>query len=277
MEIPFYYSFKDFKTNYNFDYIDFKNKFQNFEHYLTEIGIKTNEEIERLSNSNNELTEKEIEKFEKLNDIENIVHEKILSFLLENESPLFPDFKKGDSKEIYILKLKLGFNDYYNKLLQNDSNPNEEKKRLINRFWNRFLTDEVLLELKKIRKFIVNKLAEIENFKEIENDKIQVSETPENDYSGKNELKAKEKLIILDKLGIIDLIRCKMKQPDNAIHLAEIVGAITGIDNTKGTLTGYCNYLIRPDDNNKNSPYNSEQTKNKAMQIFNTFKLNAND
>lgn len=93
------------------------------------------------------------------------------------------------------------------------------------------------------------------------------------DYSGKNELTPKEKLIILDKLGIIDLLTTKLDYSDNATHLAEILGAITGIDNQKGTLTGYCNYLIRPDDFNKNSPYFSETTVKKAAQIYNTFKI----
>ncbi|UFK98828.1 hypothetical protein [Kaistella faecalis] len=101
----------------------------------------------------------------------------------------------------------------------------------------------------------------------------ETSEIPDNDYSGKNELKPKEKLIVLDKLGIIDLLIKKLEYSDNATHLTEIIQSITGIDNQKGTLTGYCNYLIRPDHGNKNSPYFSENTVKKATQIYNTFRI----
>lgn len=115
--------------------------------------------------------------------------------------------------------------------------------------------------------------AEIEKSIFLKDSERQTFEIPENDYSGKNELKPKEKLIILDKLGVVKFLTDKLDVSDNATHLAEILGAITGIDNQKGTLTGYCNYLIRPDNSNKNSPYFSETTVKKANQIYNTFNI----
>ncbi|WP_133438951.1 hypothetical protein [Chryseobacterium salivictor] len=99
------------------------------------------------------------------------------------------------------------------------------------------------------------------------------SDSSANDYSGKNELSPKEKLIVLDKLGIINFLTGKLDYSDNATHLAEILGAITGIDNQKGTLTGYCNYLIRSEPTHRNSPYYSYKTKERANEIYNKFKI----
>lgn len=134
---------------------------------------------------------------------------------------------------------------------------------------------------------IISQQSQILKFIEIEiakeNEKLKVRkigftpletfEIPENDYSGKNELKPKEKLIVLDKLGVVEFLTDKLNVSDNATHLADILGVITGIDNQKGTLTGYCNYLIRPDHGNKNSPYFSETTVRKANRIYNTFNI----
>lgn len=98
-------------------------------------------------------------------------------------------------------------------------------------------------------------------------------EVLENDYSGKSELSSKEKLIILDKLGIVKFLTEKLQASDNATHLAEILQAITGIDNQKNTLIGYCNYLIRSDQYHRNSPYYSDKTKQRANEIYNKFKI----
>lgn len=128
--------------------------------------------------------------------------------------------------------------------------------------------DEILSYL-----YVLLENEKINVFKNLKPTSPETFEMPENDYSGKNELKPKEKLIILDKLGVVEFLTDKLNVSDNATHLAEILGAITGIDNQKGTLTGYCNYLIRPDHGNKNSPYFSETTVKKANQIYNTFNI----
>ncbi|QDP85602.1 hypothetical protein FNJ88_08505 [Chryseobacterium sp. SNU WT5] len=141
--------------------------------------------------------------------------------------------------------------------------------------WEKILYPFEFFCLYQFERLLKNKIVEV-NEKSLNENRTVVTnifEIPENEYSGKNELSPKEKLIVLDKLGIVELLRQKLNFNDNATHLAEILGAITGIDNTKGTLTGYCNYLTRSDHSNKNSPYSSENTVNKAMQIYNTFKL----
>lgn len=103
-----------------------------------------------------------------------------------------------------------------------------------------------------------------------QNDDSKQNEVSENDFS---DTKAKEKLILLDKLGIVKFLIDHLEYKENATHLADIISSITGIDNKKGTLTGYCNYLIRPVNDNRNSPYFSENTVSKSMQIFNKFRL----
>lgn len=182
-----------------------------------------------------------------------------------------------DDGELYELDLRIstGKNPY----------PENASKELIDQIRKVKVQYEILSTEHSKKRLENEQYLEIKRFikKEIESEKInllrfQISETnsfeiPENDYSGKNELSAKEKLIILDKLGIVHLIREKLEYNDNATHLAEILGSLTGIDNRKSTLTGYCNYLIRPDDEDKNSPYNSRKTVSKAMQIYNTFKI----
>lgn len=103
-----------------------------------------------------------------------------------------------------------------------------------------------------------------------QNDDSKQNEISENDFS---DTKVKEKLILLDKLGIVKFLIEQLADKTNATHLADIISSLTGIDNKTGTLTGYCNYLIRPDNYNKNSPYFSENTVSKSMQIFNKFRL----
>ena len=128
----------------------------------------------------------------------------------------------------------------------------------------------------RIADWIDEKIKKFYSFNKIQTpqtETLEPAKLPDYDYSGKNELKPKEKLILLDKLGIIKFLTNKLDVSDNATHLAEILGAITGIDNQKGTLTGYCNYLIRPDHGNKNSPYFSETTVKRANQIYNTFNI----
>lgn len=102
----------------------------------------------------------------------------------------------------------------------------------------------------------------------------QPIETPEIDFSGKDELKPKQKLIILNELGVIDFINDKLQDKGNATHLSEILNTILGVE-TK-TLRGYVNLLIRPDETQRNSPYNSKKVVSETMQILNKFKLKEN-
>lgn len=239
MEMPIHYSLSDFQSNYKIDFIEAS----------ADNNISFLEYFEQLeSKYQNELREFEDSKI-KLTELNQKLHQRTMD-------KLDAMYGMGKFKE----QLKRQADDI------NEIDQFNERFKLPRRlsYTNRYkLGDEIwncILEFEKIIKFIRFEIANIETSKET------------TDY-GKNELKPKEKLIVLDKLGVIKFLTDKLDVSDNATHLAEILGAITGIDNQKGTLTGYCNYLIRPDHGNKNSPYFSETTVRKANQIYNTFNI----
>lgn len=158
-----------------------------------------------------------------------------------------------------------------------------ENEKLFNRFLEiEKFRNKRFKELKKTIKvaeqnvdFIKNEIDKL-SFKNTQQP-IESFEIPEYDYSGKNELKPKEKLILLDKLGIVKLLNEKLTCKENAAHLAVIIGAITGIPNPKGSLKNYCSLLLRPDDDNPNSPRYSKRTVDRANQVYKTFRINADE
>ena len=189
-------------------------------------------------------------------------------FYLENFSP---DLKMYS---FIIILIKL-FNDEfksiengYNELISIIKSDEQKTELEIDKF-------NKLNNCKNCIEFFEN---EIYNYTEFVDDIIKQSEnskenteTPEIDFSGKDELKPKQKLIILNELGVIDLINDKLLEKGNATHLAEILNTILGVE-TK-TLIGYVNLLIRPNETNKNRPYNSEKIVSETKRIYNTFKL----
>ncbi len=274
MKIRIYDTFREFKENY---FADFTNQdeynFYSYLNYLSKIYFDIHHSL--------------------LEEINELYNEE-----MAKEWKILEELEKEIPADAYLLLFHDLWADYCNEKEEIIfANPNlfceivdfcwtEKTKNLIYDFFaikkieKGFRKDQQKLTLKYLKfiKFIEEEKKEIErsikrplNFLGV--NEGEIFEIPENDYSGKNELSSKEKLIVLDKLGITDLLKKKLADKTNATHLAEIIGSITGIDNTKGTLTGYCNFLIRPDHSDKNSPYFSEKTENKALQIFNTFKL----
>lgn len=261
MELPFYYNLEDFKDSYLFLFQDWKkvpeNENKDLLHFLNDYYDFYQSEISQII-KNTDLYE--------LEKIEN---------LLKPSDKEFKNFLFDITRE----EENLGLNDsikyekydfVYDYLKEKNKDETKADKKTVSLL-------KLVLVVEDIKNFIdIEYLRFTLSQNNILNDEREIREFSENNYSGKGELKPKEKLILLDKLGIVDLLIYKLSEGQNATHLAEIIGAITGIDNTKGTLTGYCNYLLRPDNDNKNSPYNSEATRKKAMQIYNTFKLDAN-
>ena len=189
-------------------------------------------------------------------------------FYLENFSP---DLKMYS---FIIILIKL-FNDEfksiengYNELISIIKSDEQKTELEIDKF-------NKLNNCKNCIEFFENEIYNYTEFvddilKQSENSK-ENTETPEIDFSGKDELKPKQKLIILNELGVIDFLNEKLKYKDNATHLAEILNTILGV-NTE-TLKGYVNLLIRKDNTQSNSPYNSKKTVSDTMQIYNKFKL----
>ena len=230
------------------------------------------------------------EVFRFLRDYSNNYDAEILQFILrdldfyffvekeEKESEFSEEIKQMKIKEYEERNIEIPIfprnTDFTEKQLENRARMKEKGLDLdsfppmIN--WEKILYPHEFWLLYRFKHLVQKKLKEQKENKLNEPETFQI---PDNDYSGKNELKPKEKLILLDKLGIIDLLIKKLEYSDNATHLTEIIQSITGIDNQKGTLTGYCNYLIRADHSNKNSPYFSENTVKKATQIYNTFRI----
>ncbi|WP_313214160.1 hypothetical protein [Soonwooa sp.] len=268
MELPIYKNIFDFKKNYIIDYSNSISELT-FIQYLLKC-------LDKYSEINKDILSNKYQS-EKLCEIEHSLLEKL-------DPPAFEYlYRRLDENAEFIVNGK------------RQSEPEDYLSDF--KHWFSFSVSDIEI-LEYIREFIINeefvkirfaqyrKNEDIISFlhEKLDDEKNnllrfqtppppQTFETPENDYSGKNELSPKEKLIVLDKLGIVNFLTEKLDYSDNATHLAEILGAITGIDNQKGTLTGYCNYLIRPDDFNKNSPYFSETTVKKANQIYNTFNI----
>ena len=120
----------------------------------------------------------------------------------------------------------------------------------------------------RIIEFIDNKIEkkepetiQTENNNEIIEDEILV------DYN----LQIKQKLILLNELGVIEFLNNKLLYKDNASHLAHILNAF--LDTKTETLKGYVNFLLRPDNSKKNSPYNSNNRVNETLLILNQFKI----
>lgn len=272
MELPIYNTLKEFKENYEIHYIpeSYQTKLLFLKAYFDKYSLFYE-------------TETEVTPTEKYIDLRNRIELSLsyserlsLNHFIE-AIILFDDMVEHDTapNNVYeLLKTDLGTPAKYKELITEyvDKTINLELVKSIEEQRNigilqiiDFINDEIEIEKRALFR-ITNTQQPIESF-----------EIPEYDYSGKNELKPKEKLILLDKLGIVELLNEKLTSKGNATHLAEIIGAITGIDTSKGTLTGYCNYLsgLRPDDTARNSPYNSESTRNEAMRVFNSFKINA--
>lgn len=276
MEIPIYDDLQDLKENY---IADFTNQTDfNFYNYLNQLDKKyynvLSIEQKKLLLKVEELHEKEWEILEKLepkipSDAYLILfHDLWSDYCNAKDEEIFADPElfcdiiefNWTSEEIVLI------NDFFKvKKMLKEQNAIIGELTVKSIKILRFINDE--------KKKIEDSIKQSQTILGIEVKPSETFEIPDNDYSGKNELKPKEKLIVLDKLGIIKFLTDKLNVSDNATHLAEILGAITGIDNQKGTLTGYCNYLIRPDHGNKNSPYFSETTERKAAKIYNTFNI----
>ena len=247
MEIPIYKDLKSFLENYENDFFrNYASQNITYFQYLTDLQDLYNNYYEKLKYKHDV----------NYGNILNIDSNTKTAFaLLQTET---------DQNEIKILSEQIQMGKSF--LSQHEALhfKTEPELRELTAIIEKIKTD-VIIQKDRLKTPLYNG--------QVQSPPPETFEIPENDYSGKNELKPKEKLIVLDKLGVVEFLTDKLNVSDNATHLAEILGAITGIDNQKGTLTGYCNYLIRPDHGNKNSPYFSETTVKKANQIYNTFNI----
>ena len=248
MELPVYNNIAEFEENYLIDYSETKDL--SLAKYLKNLKDLYNNILDEL---------------DELNEFRNC------------SEYLFSGHSKGEIKnkiDETISKIKYEsnknlFSEWFNLLL---NTPKIDIDTKINEGTFYFFETEIL----EITQFIDRKIEQektkiqILNYKSYEST-IKEIETPEIDFSGKDQLKLKQKLIILYELGVIDLINDKLLEKGNATHLAEILNTILGVE-TK-TLIGYVNLLIRPNETNKNRPYNSEKIVSETKRIYNTFKL----
>lgn len=222
MEIPFYYSFKEFEKEYIFDFEKFKDEFLNFEDYLKYQYERVGKEYDRLSIDNYLLTNDEIQQFCKIEGITECMNENLINDLLEQFPEYYPDYKKGDSKKDYLLKVRLG-------IVKFDSNQNdvdEERESLNDKILNIYLKDLFLSNLDEIENFIVSKLLEIKNLSEIKPQNIDFPETePYQTETGKGK-NIPYKLELLKQLGIMDNLNSKYD--NNKEQLYRILDFLTG-------------------------------------------------
>lgn len=280
MEIPFYYSFNDFKNNFENDLKKFLNVFQDATEtdYLKEvlkiysnfIDFERYTVIEEISC--NYIMEEYPEYAElDLNTYTEIMQEKLKIYcsihgFYDNENDFPEDIEILDYWEKCNIRTK------ENNLLITDYRHKYYRKFYIS-FFDKIALDELKYKnfnfsIFRIIEFINNKIekkepkiTQTENNNEIIEDEILA------DYN----LQIKQKLILLNELGIIEFLNNKLLYKDNASHLAHILNAF--LDTKTETLKGYVNFLLRPDNSNKNSPYNSNNRVNETLLILNQFKI----
>lgn len=202
-----------------------------------------------------------------------------LEKLLENIPIDYPKINTECTYYNYLLKYRNAYSNVFRRMERLEGKDifgehcptNKKQSNAIVLFFN------LKRDIKEIMMFLENEMLNekinLLRFRGTQNTS-QPIETPEIDFSGKDELKPKQKLIILNELGVIDFINDKLQDKGNATHLSEILNTILGVG--QDTLRGYVNLLIRPDETQRNSPYNSEKVVSETMQILNKFKLKEN-
>lgn len=249
MEIPFYYSFKEFEENYLSDFAPEKTTFLK---YLIQLKKKYED---YLSDENNKIwIYKTIEYEKALNEINDVNFIEV-DFVNKYVNDDFPDFLEDNYFGIIDHYLNIGhfyeevINRYCKEYHNNLMVQGEMRMKLI-RFESivKFLNKEISNEKNILLRF--QQPATPEPF-----------ETPELDFSDNSD---KVKLIMLEKLGIIEYIKTIQTKPNTISHTSEILSAITGIE-TK-TLNTYLYPMLRPyrDDDDKNSPYKNPENLEKA-------------
>ena len=280
MEIPFYYSFNDFKNNFENDLKKFLNVFQDATEtdYLKEvINIYSNFiDFERYTVIEEISCDYIMEDYPEYNELDlnrytEIMQEKLKIYCSING---FYNDENDFPEDVEILDYweKCNIRTKNNKLVITDN-----RHKLYRKFYNSFFDKIVLDELKyKNFKFSIFRIIEFINNK-IEKKEPEITQTENNNEIIEDEilvdynLQIKQKLILLNELGIIEFLNNKLLYKDNASHLAHILNAFLGTN--KETLTGYVNLLLRPDSSNKNSPYNSKDKVSETFTILNQFKI----
>ena len=280
MEIPFYCSFNDFQNNYENDLKKFLNVFQDAteKDYLKEvIKIYSNfidfgryTVIEEISC--NYIMEEYPEYGElDLNRYTEIMQEKLKIYCSING---FYDDKNEFPVNLEIL-------DYWEncniRTKENTLVITDNRHKHYRQFYNSFFDIIAFDELKyKNFKFSIFRIIEFIDNK-IEKKEPETIQTENNNEIIEDEilshynLQIKQKLILLNELGVIEFLNNKLLYKGNASHLAQILNAF--LDTKTETLKGYVNLLLRPDNSNKNSPYNSNNRVNETLLILNQFKI----
>ena len=276
MQIPFYYSFKEFEENYILD----KPKQIDFLEYLRLLKTKYQNELNRANGYvKNCLERLQDPNFSDLSERYDILYREVSNLLSEidlvtlnsefylnytvtdingNELPLINRFSNSprlfENEELFykFIKIKNEKDNYYTNVLSKPIKVAEQILILINRE----------IEREKINIF------------RFQTPQHQTFETPENDFSNNED---KEKLIILEKLKIIDYIKSIQTKPETISHTAEILSAITGINST--TLYTYLRPMLNAnrDDADKNSPYKNSDNVLNANKTIQKLKIKNTD
>lgn len=256
MEVPFYFTVKEFKEKYFWDF----NKYREYNNvtlveFLRLVGNNIfraykNEKLLKLyiGNSENIELDKEcyIEAYEWL-------------YMVVNETGGEEDKKTikdwlgdGSKKDIerVITAHKEVSKDYDISKLSNGTLGLLE------------MINNVLIYVQYINvsKAIIEVLIREKYNEELIDDKIANNNT-EQDFSNNEN---KEKVILLEKMGIIDFIKEKQSNPNNIKQTAEILSSFTGIKSA--TLYSYLRPMLSPhrDDKDKNSPYKNPENLQRA-------------
>lgn len=260
MEVPFYFTVKEFEEKYFEDF----NKYRKYNYitlveFLILVGKRLYIEYE---DGGMELYFKE--------NIGSIVFDEECSvqfFMLfyegintnvKNPNKIFYNlFNKGTREDIerFLLRQKLGFNEIYN--YNEVANPNNNETDML---LNAFISLLIQIQYNHLFDHICKTKAKEEYNEELIDDKIANNNT-EQDFSNNEN---KEKVILLEKMGIIDFIKEKQSNPNNIKQTAEILSSFTGIKSA--TLYSYLRPMLSPhrDDKDKNSPYKNPENLQRA-------------
>jgi len=271
MEIPFYYSFKEFESNYIIDFAEI-NPPISFLKYLDNCkNLYLNEE-KRLENEY-QAPKRLIEMRGKIVNSLSFAELEYLEHRLEDGTEYKNRYGEKDND---LMNYYWDLVEEFNNIGAHHSDVTEYVTAYKE---NLDLQQEIFGETKVIMQILdfINLKIEI-----AKNDVVahkptapeptisEPKETPKYDFSDNEE---KERVIILEKLGVIEYIQSLQIKPDVKTHTAEILSAITGIHS--GTLYSYLLPMLRAhrNDGDKNSPYKNPENLQNANKTLHKLKL----
>lgn len=287
LETYIYFSFEDFKENYQDDLKDWLtlNSVESESLYLEDLKthysffIGDDNNLEKISNLKifpTYIPNVSEPDYINLNSLAGILEKRINIFLNQNKKSL-EDFKQKKKEEDSVPFLSAILNDSDFDINNFDSGYLLDENSIENfliffEIENNYYLDKyfsINVNWQEVKKFELT-IKQILNF--INDREDELNNTNLLSIPNLPESSIVEKVIYLHELGVIDFLIKKQPFNTSANKLATVLGTI--LKEESGTLQPYLNALINGKKGIKNHPYNSDQTvkKIKALLINEGFK-----